>query len=177
MKKTLIILGVVFAILILLIGIIVSKSNTAISLEEQIFESKSAINIQEKRREDLIYNLVDTVKSYAKYEQETLTKIAEARRTGNVEDAKMLVMAIAEQYPELKANEQYNNLMIELTSTENMIANSRNSYNIQVKRYNKYVRKFPNNLILSMLGYETKEEEYLSYDASTDVPRNLFKED
>lgn len=180
MKRTLIILGVAFAIMVLLIGIVASKNNTAVTLEEQILESKSAINIQEKRREDLIYNLVDTVKSYAKYEQETLTKIVEARSAatnGNFEDAKTLILAVAEQYPELKANEQYSNLMIELTSTENTIANYRNNYNTQVKKYNKYIRKFPNNLILSMLGYETLEEDYLSYEASQDAPRNLFKED
>lgn len=177
MKLKLIILGVAFAILVLLIGIIASKNNTAVVLEEQIFESKSAINIQEKRREDLIYNLVDTVKSYAKYEQETLTKIAEARGTGNVEAAKMLVLAVAEAYPELKSNEQYSNLMIELTSTENIIANYRNSYNSQVKKYNSYIRKFPNNLILAMFGYQTLEEDYLQYNASSDAPRNLFGED
>ena len=180
MKKILIILGVVFTIVMLVIGIIASKNNTAIILEEQIRESKSAINIQEKRREDLIYNLVDTVKSYAKYEQDTLTKVVESRSAatnGKFEDAKTLILAVAEQYPELKANEQYSNLMIELTSTENIIANYRNNYNAQVKKYNKYIRKFPNNLILSMLGYETLEEDYLSYEASQDAPKNLFKED
>lgn len=180
MKKILIILGVVFSIVMLVIGIIASKNNTAITLEEQIRESKSAINIQEKRREDLVYNLVDTVKSYAEYEQDTLTKIVEARSSatnGKIEDAKTLILAIAEQYPELKANEQYSNLMIELTSTENTIANYRNNYNAQVKKYNKYIRKFPNSLILSMLGYKTLEEDYLSYEASQDAPRNLFKED
>lgn len=180
MKRTLIILGVVFAIIILIVGIFASKNNSVITLEEQIQESKSAINIQEKRREDLIYNLVDTVKSYAKYEQDTLTKVVEARSAatnGKFEDAKTLILAIAEQYPELKTNEQYSNLMIELTSTENTIANYRNNYNTQVKKYNKYIRKFPNSLILSMLGYETLEEDYLSYEASQDAPRNLFKED
>lgn len=180
MKKILIILGVVFTIVMLVIGIIASKNNTAITLEEQIRESKSAINIQEKRREDLIYNLVDTVKSYTKYEQDTLAKIVEARSAatnGKIEDAKTLILAIVEQYPELKANEQYSNLMIELTSTENTIANYRNNYNTQIKKYNKYIRKFPNSLILSMLGYKTLEEDYLSYEASQDAPRNLFKED
>ena len=67
--------------------------------------------------------------------------------------------------------------MIELTSTENTIANYRNNYNAQVKKYNKYIRKFPNSLILSMLGYKILEEDYLSYEASQDAPRNLFKED
>ena len=108
MKRTLIILGVVFAIIILIVGIFASKNNSVITLEEQIQESKSAINIQEKRREDLIYNLVDTVKSYAKYEQDTLTKVVEARSAatnGKFEDAKTLILAVAEQYPELKANE------------------------------------------------------------------------
>lgn len=180
MKMKLIILGVVIAVILLIVGIFASKNNSAVALEEQIHESASAIDVQQKRREDLIYNLVDTVQSYAKYEQDTLAKVVEARASatsGNFEDAKTLLMAIAEQYPELKANEQYTNLMVELTSTENTIASYRNNYNTQVKRYNQYIRKFPNNLILRILGYETIKEDYLSYEASQDAPRNLFKED
>lgn len=179
-KLPLIITGVIIAIILMFITIFISKNNTAIGYEEQIKESKSAIVIQEKRREDLIFNLVDTVKSYNKYEQETLTKIVEARSAatnGNFNDAKTLVLAIAEQYPELKSNENYAKLMNELTVTENTIANYRNNYNIQIKRYNKYIRKFPNNIILSIMGYRVIEENYLDYEASPDAPKNLFGEE
>lgn len=179
MKIKLIILGIAIAIILMIVGIFVGINNTAIHLEEQIKESKSSINIQEKRREDLIYNLVDTVESYNKYEQDTMTKIVEARQkasNGQVEEAQVLISAIAEQYPELKSNENYNTLMTELAVTENIIAEHRNNYNIQVKQYNKHIRAFPNSAILNIMGYEKLDNTYLQYDTSEDAPRNLFKD-
>lgn len=177
MKKALIISGIVLGVIILFVGIFAGTNNTAIGLEEQIKESKSSIEIQEKRREDLIYNLVDTVESYNKYEQETMTKIVEARTKashGQVQEAQTLIAAVAEQYPELKSNENYKTLMTELPVTENLIAEHRNNYNIQVKEYNKYVRKFPTSMILNMMGYERINTDYLEYNASEDAPQNLF---
>ena len=152
----------------------IGTNNTAINLEEQIKESKSSINIQEKRREDLIFNLVDAVESYNKYEQETMSKIIDARtkaNNGNIEEAKVLINAVAEQYPELKSNENYKTLM-----TENLIAEHRNNYNIQVKQYNKHIKAFPNNVILNIMGYEKLDNTYLEYETSEDAPQNLFKE-
>ena len=163
----------------MIVGMFVGINNTAINLEEQIKESKSSINIQEKRREDLIYNLVDTVESYNKYEQNTMTKIIEARtkaNNGNVEEAEILINAVVEQYPELKSNENYKTLMTELAVTENIIAEHRNNYNIQVKQYNKHIKAFPNSMILNIMGYEKLNNTYLEYEASEDAPRNLFKE-
>lgn len=179
MKKGLIIAGIILGLVILIICMFVGANNTAIHLEEQIKESKSAINIQEKRREDLIYNLVDTVESYNKYEQDTMTKIVEARakaNSGQVEEAQVLINAVAEKYPELKSNENYKTLMTELSITENLIAQHRDNYNVQVKQYNKHVRTFPNSMILNMMGYEKLDNSYLEYDASEDAPRNLFKD-
>lgn len=179
MKKILIGLGIILGIILMIIGMFVGINNTAINLEEQIKESKSSINIQEKRREDLIYNLVDTVESYNKYEQDTMTKIVEARAkasNGNVEEAEILINAVAEQYPELKSNENYKTLMTELAVTENLIAEHRNNYNIQVKQYNKHIKTFPNSMILNMMGYEKLDNTYLEYKASEDAPRNLFGE-
>lgn len=179
MKKFLIGLGIIIAIILMIVGMFVGTNNTAINLEEQIKESKSSINIQEKRREDLIYNLVDTVESYNKYEQDTMTRIIEARTqasNGNAEEAEILINAVAEQYPELKSNENYKTLMTELAVTENLIAEHRNNYNIQVKNYNKYIKAFPNNIILNIMGYEKMESTYLEYEASEDAPRNLFEE-
>lgn len=179
MKKILIGLGIILGIILMIVGMFIGINNTAINLEEQIKESKSSINIQEKRREDLIYNLVDTVESYNKYEQNTMTKIIEARakaNNGNVEEAEMLINAVAEQYPELKSNENYKTLMTELAVTENIIAEHRNNYNIQVKQYNKHIKAFPNSMILNIMGYEKLNNTYLEYEASEDAPRNLFKE-
>ena len=179
MRKVLIGLGIVLGVILIIIGMFVGANNTAINLEEQIKESKSSIKIQEKRREDLIYNLVDTVESYNKYEQDTMTKIIEARTkasNGNIEEAEILINAVAEQYPELKSNENYKTLMTELAVTENIIAEHRNNYNIQVKQYNKHIKAFPNNMILGMMGYKEIETTYLDYETSEDAPRNLFTE-
>ena len=107
MKKVLIIIGTVIAIILLNVAIFAGVSNNIVSLEEQIEESSSGIKIQEKRREDLLYNLVDTAKAYAKYENDALTKLAEARSNlnkGNVDEAKTILNAIAENYPKLKAS-------------------------------------------------------------------------
>ena len=179
MKKFLIILGIVVGIILMIIGMITGANNKAIGLEEQIKESKSSIKIQEKRREDLIYNLADTVESYNKYEQDTMTKIVSARTKaskGQVEEAQVLISAIAEQYPELKSNESYKALMTELAVTENLITQYRENYNIQIKQYNKHIRTFPNSIILSMMGYKEVNDTYLEYETSEDAPRNLFKD-
>ena len=179
MKKVLIGIGIVLGIILMIVGMFIGTNNTAINLEEQIKESKSSINIQEKRRADLILNLVDSVKDYNKYEQETMSKIVEARakaNNGQVEEAQTLIAAVAEQYPELKSNENYKTLMTELAVTENMIAEHRNNYNIQVKQYNKHIKKFPNSAILNMMGYEKLDNTYLEFEASEDAPRNLFEE-
>ena len=180
MKKGLIGIGILIGIILMTIGIFVGTNNTAINLEEQIKESKSSINIQEKRREDLIYNLVDTVESYNKYEQDTMSKIIEARNKASneqVEEAEVLINAVAEQYPELKSNENYKTLITELAVTENLIAEHRNNYNIQVKQYNKHIKRFPNSVILNMMGYEKLDNTYLEYDTSEDAPRNLFSKE
>lgn len=179
MKRVLIIISIMLGVVLLNVGMFVGANNKAINLEEQIKESKSAINIQEKRREDLIYNLVDTVKDFNKYEQETMSKIIEARTmasNGHINDAEMVINAVAEQYPELKSNENYKTLMTELAVTENLIAEHRNNYNIQVKQYNKHIKKFPNSMILNMMGYEKLDNTYLEYEASENAPRNLFDE-
>lgn len=179
MKKILIGLGIFLGIILMGTGMFIEKNNTAINLEEQIKESKSSINIQEKRREDLICNLVDTVENYNKYEQETMSKIIEARKkanNGQLEEAEVLISAVSEQYPELKSNENYKTLMTELALTENLIAQHRNNYNIQVKQYNKHIKVFPNNMILKLMGYEKLDNTYLEYETSEDAPKNLFKE-
>lgn len=176
-KVALITVGIILAISLLVVAIFATTNNRAISLEEQINGASSEIEVQEKRRVDLIYNLVDTVEAYAKHESETLSAVTEARSdvaSGNVDEAQVAIKAVAEAYPELKANENYNQLMTELSVTENMIAQSRNNYNTQVKQYNKFVRSFPASMILNIMGYEKVDFGYTEYEAPEDAPQNLF---
>ena len=151
--------------------------NKAIGLEEQILTASSDIEVQEKRRVDLIYNLVDTVKQYDKHEAETLKEIVEARGSkGDISDVNTLLSAVTEAYPDLKSNENYKQLMTELTVTENIMVDYRTNYNSQIKSYNRYVRKFPNRFILDLLGYDTVSYDYLEYNAPSTAPQNLFGE-
>ena len=145
--------------------------------EEQINGAQANINVAEKRRVDLVYNLVDAVQAYQDYEGKTLEAITAARSSvsnGDIDEAKVSINAVAEAYPELKANENYQQLMNELAMTENQIAQYRNNYNEQVRAYNKMIRSFPNNVILSILGYERIETTYTDYGAPVDAPQNLF---
>lgn len=176
-KLVLIIIGIILGVILLITGTFAGTSNRIVSLEEQIKESSSSIKVQEKRRLDLINNLVDTVKSYNKHESSTLEAVTQARSkidSGDIEGAKTVLNAVAEKYPELKANENYKQVMTEMATTENLIANYRENYNNQVKGYNKYIRKFPTNVIAGMMGYEKIDYEYLDYEVSSDAPKNLW---
>lgn len=175
--SVLIVLGIFVGIVGVAFAVAFSVQNKAISLEEQIKESKSSIEIQEKRRVDLILNLVDTVKAYDKHEKGTFVELAKARTNaakGNIKDAKLAIQAVTEAYPELKSQANYKELMNELATTENLIAEHRDNYNIQVKEYSKHVRKFPNSMLLGMMGYEKMDVKYLDYNAPSDAPKNLF---
>lgn len=174
-KLPLIIGAGVIAIILLCVFGVQSSQNKAIALEEQVNTAASDINVQEKRRVDLIYNLADAVMQYDKHEAETLKAIAEGRgSTGSIENVTTAITAVAEAYPELKSNENYKTLMNELSMTENLIAEYRSNYNKAIKEYNRYVRKFPTRIFLNMLGYEVMEYEYLNYNVSSDAPQNLF---
>ncbi|WEG18644.1 LemA family protein [Alkalihalophilus pseudofirmus] len=175
----LIAIGILISVVVVAISLVVSVQNKAINLEEQIFESSSAIEIQEKRRVDLVHNLVDTVQSYDNHERGTMTELTEARaqaNSGNIEEARLSIQAITEAYPDLKSVENYQTLMTELSATENLIAEHRKTYNIQVRAYNKHVRQFPNRAILDFMGYEQIDSDYLEYDAPSDAPTDLFNQ-
>lgn len=176
-KLILIIIGIILAVVLFAMFALNSVPNKAISYEEQITTAQSEIKIQEKRRADLIPNLVDCVKEYDKHEYETLLAVVEARGTdsdSSVQEIQTMINAVAEQYPDLKSNENYKELMNELATTENLIANVRTNYNKWVSKYNTHVRKFPNRQILSFLGYEVVEYQKLTFDVSSDAPTNLF---
>ena len=179
-KTTWIVVGIVLAIILLIGGLFISSNNKAIFLEEQINAAQADINVAEKRRYDIVFNLVDAVQSYQDYEGETMESIVSARNSmehGDVEGAQIEITAVAEAYPELKANENYKRLMNELALTENQIAQYRNNYNEQVRSYNKMVRSFPNNIILNILGYEAIDTTYTEYDAPVDAPQDLFADE
>jgi len=170
---------VIGAIAVVLMGILAiqSSQNEAITLEEQVGTALSDINVQEKRRVDLVYNLVDCVKEYGEYEANTLNSIIEKRSISNdVDGAITAIAAVSEAYPELKANENYKELMNELAIIENLISEYRSNYNQWVKEYNRYTRKFPTRIFLNILGYETQEYTYLNYEAPSDAPRDLFED-
>lgn len=179
-KKTGIIAAIVVAFVLMIVGVFTSTNNRAISLEEQVVSADSNIQTQEKRRTDLIYNLADCVMQYDKHEAETLLGVVDARGQGgetNIESVTTSIAAVAEAYPELKSNENYKELMNELSITENLIAEYRNAYNNEVRAYNKFVRKFPNKQILSAMGYEVIEYTYLQYEEADRQPvKNLFGE-
>ncbi len=171
-------MGLIVSLVILSTSALETVQNKAIALEEQVKTADSDIKVQEKRRIDLIGNLVDCVKEYDKHEAETLSAVVDGRSNSeaNIESATTSIKAVAEAYPELKSNENYTTLMTELSMTENMIAEYRSNYNKQIKEYKRYVRKFPAKQLLGWLGYEVQEYEYLDYDAPVDAPQDLFED-
>lgn len=176
-KLLCIILAVIAAIALLCVFAFNSIPNKAYAYEEQIKTAMSDIKVQEKRRADLIPNLVDCVKQYDKHEYETLMAVVKARGTSSdnsVNEIQTMINAVAEAYPELKSNSNYKELMNELSTTENLIAKYRSSYNKEVKSYNQYIRQFPRKQILDMFGYTPIEYDYLDYNVSADAPTNLF---
>lgn len=176
-KLILIVIAAVLAVVLMFIFAFQGVQNKAINLEEQITTAQSEIKIQEKRRADLIPNLVDCVKAYDEHEYKTLVNVVEKRGTSSdaaVEEVTTMIAAVAEAYPQLQSNTNYQQLMTELSVTENLIAQTRTNYNTWVTTYKSYVRKFPNKNILNMLGYEVQDFEKLTFDVSSDAPTNLF---
>jgi len=158
-------------ILVILIVIAVGMYNRLVRLKLRVQNAWSQIDVQLKRRHDLIPNLVNAVKGYMKYEQETLQKVIEARAkavsasgTGDVKKIAEAegelggilarLFALFENYPELKANENVLKLQEELTHTENNIAFARQHYNDSVMRYNTAIQVFPQNIMASMFGFK-----------------------
>ena len=117
------------------------------------------------------------MKKYDVYESETLTSLADNMSQGNtVENVSTSIAAIGYAYPDLKSDENYKQLMTELATTENLMAQYRENYNSTVNSYNRYVKKFPARIFLGITGYDVKNFERLDYDAPSDAPQNLFGE-
>lgn len=167
MKKTIISILVIVAILFV---VIMPSYNNLVSLNEDVDNAWSQVQVAVKRRADLIPNLVNTVKGYANFEEETLTKITEARSKVNSANTpeelasanEQLTRAIGdinvvvEAYPELKAQSSFLDLQAQLEGTENRIATARRDYNEEVKVYNKKVRSLPTKLYAGLLGFGPK---------------------
>lgn len=168
------------AILVLVLGLSGCGYNTFQSLDEESKAAWSEVLNQYQRRADLVPNLVETVKGYAEHEQEVLTEVAEARSKvgrmqvtpevlsdpeafakfqaaqGQLTSALSRLMAVAENYPNLKADQGFRDLQAQLEGTENRVTVARNRYIEAVKEYNVAVRQFPNNLTAMVFGYNTK---------------------
>ncbi len=176
-KVVLIVIAIIIAVALMAVFGVQSYMNREISMEEQVSTAKSDVNVQEKRRVDLLGNLVDCVKNYDKHEYDTLKTIVDGRSSNDDKTAeiKTSIKAVSEAYPELKSNENYKQLMNELATTENLIANYRENYNKQVKIYNGYVRAFPQSTFLDFLGYEKQDYKLLDFgDDLQDAPQDLF---
>ena len=174
-----IVIVAIIAVIIFSIFSIQNVQNKAIVYEEQINESYSGLQNTYKRRIDLLYNLADCLKSYNSYESNTIIETIKERSSdinGDISEIKTSIKVAAENYPQLQSSVNYQTYMKELSMTENQILEYRNNYNAQIKTYNRYIRKFPTNWILNMLGYEKVDFNYLEYDDENleDAPTNLL---
>lgn len=175
MKTVLITLGILIG-LILVIGLIfggfyTGNYNRFVTMDEQVNAQWSQVENALQRRADLIPNLVATVKGYAKHESDIFTHIADARSqlagaktipekaqaSANMESALSRLLVVVENYPDLKANEQFTGLRDELAGTENRLAVERKRYNDVVQVYNAQIRQFPANFVAGMMGLRPKE--------------------
>lgn len=182
--KVTIALVVIFAI----VGLFVFSSyNGLVASEEAVNSAWSQVENQLQRRSDLIPNLVSTVKGYAAHEETVLTEVTRAREkligAGSVADmaeanqelsgALSRLLAIAENYPELKADANFRQLADELAGTENRIAVARMDYNNAVQSYNTKIRRFPTSIFASMFGFERKEY-FQADEGARQVPKVDF---
>ena len=190
MKSFLTGLGIVIAIGVIAFGWYISQRNGLIALDEDVNKAWSDVDADLQRRSDLIPNLVSTVKGYATHEEDVFTGIADARSklagaTTPAEKAEAdatltaglgRLLAIAENYPELKANEGFIRLQDELAGTENRIKVARKRYNEIVKRYNMSIRQFPGSFFAGSLGLTTREyfEPPEGHDAVVKAPKVEF---
>ena len=174
---------VVLVIVVLLVLWVISTYNSLVSLRNKVKDQWAQIDTVLKRRFDLIPNLVETVKGYAKHESETLEAVIAARNTyvsasvpedqmkadGELTKAISKLFALSEAYPELKANENFNSLQKELSETEDKIQYARQFYNDIVRKYNTKRETFPTVLIAGMLGF--KEVNF--FEASAEERQNV----
>ncbi len=170
---------IILAIILILIIAIIAIYNNLVHLRMKVKNAWAQIDTQLKRRFDLIPNLVETVKGYMTHEEKTLTDIVEARNNftkastiedksnanNNLTNTLKSIFALSEAYPDLKANENFNSLQVELASTEDKIAYARQFYNDTVQMYNTAIMSFPANIFAGMFGF--KEESFFEITDNT----------
>ena len=182
---TLIVLIVIIAVVALFL---ISIYNSLVKLRNQVKNAWSQIDVQLKRRHDLIPNLIETVKGYMTHERDTLENITKARSQavaaegvgdkakaeGELTSALGKFNLVVENYPDLKANQNFLSLQEELTSTENKISISRQNYNDQVLFYNNKIQMFPSNIVAGM--FQFNEEEFFEIEDEKEkvVPKVSF---
>jgi LemA protein len=182
--------GLVFlGIIVALVFIVIGMYNTLIQLRNQVKNAWSQIDVQLKRRHDLIPNLVETAKGYMVHERQTLENITAARSRamqaesvgdkakaeGELNGVMSKFFLVVENYPDLKANQNFLALQEELTSTENKIAFSRQAYNDQVLFYNNKIQMFPSNILAGMFNFQQSEFFQVEDKAERDVPKVSFQ--
>lgn len=177
--------------IVVAIAFVIFTYNKIIKMRNQADEAWSDIDVQLKRRYNLIPNLVETVKGYAEHESEVFTKVTEARsnaiNAGGMEEqaqaenmlsgALKSLFAVAENYPDLKANENFMQLQNELVDTEDKIQSARRFYNGTVRDFNTTLQQFPNTLIASMFKFEAKEFFEIENEEEKKVVEVSFKKE
>lgn len=171
MKKLLGPIGIIVIILVVIALLFIPKYNSLVTAEENVDSKWAQVENQLQRRYDLIPNLVESVKGYANHEQEVIANITEARaQMGSASSpeeqavandaltgALSRLLVVVENYPNLKADANFRQLMDELAGTENRLAVAREDYNNEIQQFNKHVKRFPGNLMAGMFGFEQKE--------------------
>ncbi|MBU5591371.1 LemA family protein [Clostridium sp. MSJ-4] len=185
LKTILIILAVILVITIPLVG----SYNGMVTLDQQVKTAESNIDTQLQRRSDLIPNVVETVKGYASQEKEIFIQVAESRAKlagattteqkaeadKNLTTALGRLLVIAENYPQLKSDQAFRDLTVQLEGTENRISVARQNFNEAATQYNTSIKKFPKNIVAGVFGF--KEKPYFKADeAAKEVPKVDFKE-
>lgn len=188
MKKFLIVLAVLVAVGIIFIASFIGVYNGIVSKNETITAKWAQVENQLQRRNDLIPNLVNTVKGYAAHEKNVLEDVTLARSqwakagsmeekvkaAGEIDRALGRLIMVAENYPNLKADQTFLKLMDELSGTENRISVERMRYNEAVKDYNITVRVFPGNIVAGMFGYKVATEYFKAEEKAKTVPEVKF---
>ena len=178
---------IITVIIILIIIYILTLYNGFIKINNKVKESFSTMDVYLKKRWDLVPNIVETVKGYAKHEKDTLKEVIELRNCNydKMSDNEKIktneqlsgeiskIMVLAESYPDLKANENFKNLSNQLIQIEDDIANSRKYYNGVVRIYNNKVEVFPNNIFARLFGYKTKTMFEANSNERENVKLNL----
>ena len=188
MSKGLIAIIILALNVLLLFGQYVGVRNTLVQKNEAVKAAWSQVDIVLQRRADLIPNLVETVKGYARQEQTVFGQIAEARSAllsaktpadkiaanGQLDGALGRLLAIVENYPQLKSNENFLRLQDELAGTENRIAVERKRYNDTLQDYNTYIQQFPNNIFAARAGFRPNQAYFVASEGSRQVPKVDF---